>query len=215
MVPRTLPSVRLESVNVGRPELLAVDGKSVLTAIGKRPVAGPVPVRGVHVGDDVQAWTKGHGGPDQVAYAYAAEDAAWWSSELGVGLGPGAFGENLTTSGLDVTGALVGERWRIGTVTFRVSGPRIPCRKLAAHLGVADMVKRFERAGRPGAYLAVVEEGVVAAGDAITVEHRPDHGLTVVEVARIYHRDRIEAPRLLAVSDVPAGWREWATSRAG
>ena len=143
-----------------------------MSAIGKAPVEGRVRVAGVNVEGDDQADRRVHGGPDKAVYAYAAEDAAFWAGELGRELAPGAFGENLTTEGLDVSGAVVGERWRIGTVELEVCQPRLPCAKLALRMGEPTMVKRFAQASRPGAYLRIVAEGELGAGDAIEVARR-------------------------------------------
>jgi len=124
--------MRVVSVNIGRPQPLVTGKRVVQSAIGKTPVEGPVAVRGVNLEGDDQADRSVHGGPDQAVYAYASEDIAYWSDVTGLDLGPGAFGENLTTAGIDVSGARIGERWRIGTVELRVTGPRIPCFKLEA-----------------------------------------------------------------------------------
>ena len=170
--------MKVVSVNVGRPAPLATGTRVVQSAIGKAPVEGPVAVRGVNLEGDDQADRSVHGGPDQAVYAYASEDIAYWSDVTGVDLGPGAFGENLTTTGIDVSGARIGERWRIGTVELRVTGPRIPCFKLEARIGVRGFQKAFLHAGRPGAYFAVTQEGELQAGDAVELVHRPDHDVS-------------------------------------
>src|SRR5919112_3067033 len=144
---------RVASVNVGRPRQLSVRrGRPLMSAIGKAPVDGRVRVAGVNVAGDDQADRRVHGGPDKVVYAYASEDTAWWEAELGRELGPGAFGENLTVAGVDVSGAVIGERWRIGTVELEVCQPRFPCFKLGIRFEDATMVRRFAQAERPGAY---------------------------------------------------------------
>jgi MOSC domain-containing protein YiiM len=165
--------MRVVSVNVGRPAPLVTGKRVVQSAIGKTPVEGPVAVRGVNLEGDDQADRSVHGGPDQAVYAYASEDIAYWSDVTGLDLGPGAFGENLTTAGIDVSGARIGERWRIGTVELRVTGPRIPCFKLEARIGVRGFQRAFLHAGRPGAYFAITQEGELQAGDAIEILHRP------------------------------------------
>jgi MOSC domain-containing protein YiiM len=150
------------------------------TAIDKRSVAGRVGVGELGLAGDRQCDTRHHGGPDRALYAYAAEDAAWWADELGREVPPGLLGENLTTSGLDVTGARIGERWRIGDgVLVEVRLPRTPCENLSMRMGDPEFHKRFARSGRVGAYLKVLDGGSVEAGDRIVVEERPDHGLTV------------------------------------
>ena len=170
------------SVNVGRPAALSTGRRSVASAIVKQPVTGPVAVRGTNLAGDEQADRVHHGGHDQAVYAYASEDAAFWSAEIGRELAPASFGENLTLAGVDVSGARIGERWRIGTTELRVAGPRVPCFKLEARIGVRGFQRRFLHAGRPGAYLAIVLEGDLQAGDPVKIVHRPDHDVSVALV---------------------------------
>jgi MOSC domain-containing protein YiiM len=201
----------VESVNVGMPRAVPWRGRTVATAIWKAPVEGRVRVRNGNLDGDRQADLEVHGGVDKALYAYAGEDLDWWAGELDLEVGPGGFGENLTTRGLDVTGAVVGERWRAGGVLLEVSGPRAPCFKLGIRMGSQRFPRRFAAAGRPGAYLRILTEGEVAAGDAVQVVHRPAHGLTVGEVARTYHHDHARAPRLLEAPELAGNWREWAS----
>lgn len=174
----------LLSVNAGRPKQISVRrGRPLMSAIDKAPVEGRVRVEGVNVAGDEQADRRVHGGPDKAVYAYAREDAQWWAEQLDREIPPGMFGENLTTEGLDVTGAVIGERWRIGSVVLEVAQPRIPCAKLGTRFGDLAMVKRFGEANRPGAYLRIISEGELGAGDEIEVLSRPEHGITVAFVA--------------------------------
>lgn len=192
-------------------ELIRDTGGSLdLTAIDKRPVPGRVRVHRLGVNGDRQYDTRHHGGPDQAVYAYAAEDARWWADELGRHVLPGNFGENLTTEGLDVTSAVIGEQWRIGSALLQVRSPRIPCRTFAGFWDVPDLIKRFTAHGAPGAYLSVVEEGDVGTGDAIDVVHRPAHGFTIGDffAARSGNRDLVA--RMVDVADLPAEGAEWA-----
>ncbi len=205
-------SGRLASVNVGTPRPVVWHDRIVQTAIFKFPVEGPVPVRGVNVTGDDQADRAVHGGPDKAVYAYAQEDIAWWAGELGRPLPSGVFGENLTVADVEVTNAVVGERWRIGRAVLEVCAPRIPCYKIGIRLGDDGFPRRFAAAGRPGAYLRILAEGEVAAGDALTVEHVPEHGLTVGDVARAYHHDRSRLADLLAAPELAEGWVEWTQS---
>lgn len=182
-------TARLSSVNVVHALIPDVLGSEDLTAIDKRPVQGRVGVTvpggaGVGLTGDQIYDRKHHGGPDQAIYAYADEDRAWWAAELGRGLEAGAFGENLTTAGLEVTGAVIGERWQIGPdgLLLEVTAPRIPCRTFQGWMDEPHWVKRFTDHGAPGAYLRVVGEGTVAAGDAIEVVRRPGHGVTIGDV---------------------------------
>jgi MOSC domain-containing protein YiiM len=183
-------SARVVSVNVGRSKPLWTGSRIVDSAIVKPAVSGPVAARGVNLEGDEQADRVNHGGPEQAVYAYASEDAAWWSGLIDRELGPGAFGENLTLEGVDVSRARIGERWRIGTVELRVAGPRVPCFKLEANLRVTGFMKAFLHAGRPGAYFAIAEEGVLEAGDAVEIVHRPEHDVTVSLVIQALLIDR-------------------------
>lgn len=164
-------------------QLVPDPGAVGVTAIDKRPVDDAVPVGPYGLYADVQADRKHHGGLDKAVYVYAEEDADYWSAELGRQLPPGWFGENLRVTGIDVSGARIGERWRIGEkLVVEVTRPRIPCQTFARWVGGDDergWVKRFARAGRPGAYLKVVQNGTVQAGDRIDLLERPADAPTV------------------------------------
>jgi MOSC domain-containing protein YiiM len=178
------------------------------TGIDKRPAAGPVRLQSSGVQGDSVFDRRHHGGPDQAAYAYDIADTRWWQAELGEELGfelqPGSLGENLTTAGLAVSEAVIGERWQIGEAILEVSRPRIPCATFAAFWGVDRLIKRFTDAARPGAYLRVVADGQVQAGQAITVLSRPEHGLTIAETFRAMTGDRSLAAKLLTAPQLPA-----------
>ncbi|MDQ1603806.1 MAG: hypothetical protein QOE01_1651 [Actinomycetota bacterium] len=175
---------RIHSVNVVHDLVPDVRGDLDRTAIDKRPRAGRIPVHSLGVDGDVQYDRRHHGGRDQAVYAYAREDAGWWSTELGYDVPPGRFGENLSTVGVDVTGAVIGERWRVGDdgVVLEVTSPRIPCSTFQGWMDEAHWVKRFTEHGAPGAYLRVLEPGTVGAGDDVAVPDRPEHGVTVGDV---------------------------------
>ncbi|MEA2248215.1 MAG: hypothetical protein QOH46_2744 [Solirubrobacteraceae bacterium] len=206
---------RLVSVNAGHPrEIGRRRGRPVLSAIGKAPVDGRIRVAGVNVAGDDQADRRVHGGPDKAVYAYAAEDTAWWAAELGRELGPGAFGENLTVEELDVTGAVIGERWRAGTVTLEVCQPRLPCFKLGLRFGDPGMVRRFAEVGRPGAYLRIVDEGELGAGDPVELLDRPGHGITVALVSRAILVDASLLERAAAAPELPPDLSGWMLERA-
>jgi MOSC domain-containing protein YiiM len=206
---------RVLSVNVGRPRQVAVRrGRPVMSAIGKVPVDGRVRVAGVNVDGDDQADRRVHGGPDKAVYSYAWEDTLWWSRELERELPPGMFGENLTVEGVDVTGAVVGEHWRIGTVELEVCQPRLPCAKLGHRFGDQRMVKRFALAGRPGAYLRIVTEGELGAGDEVHITHRPSHGVTVAQVSRAILLDEDELAAAAQAPELPPALSRWMLERA-
>ena len=184
------------------------DRKPALTGIDKRPVTDPVQVGRLGLIGDTICDIANHGGPDQAVYAYAEEDAAWWQSELADELSfplrPGSFGENLTLRGVEVNDAVIGERWRIGGVILQVATPRIPCSTFAGFWQVRQLVKRFTRAGRPGAYLRVLTEGQLQAGDPVTVLDRPAHGLTLRQTFRALTGDRSLVPLLLDAPELPS-----------
>jgi MOSC domain-containing protein YiiM len=199
------------SVNLARPRTLERRGRPQRTGIWKHPATRPVKIGCTGLdGDFVGDRRAGHGPPDKTVYAYAREDYDWWESELGRSLQAGTFGENLTVGGVDASGAVVGERWRAGTALLEVTGPRLPCWKLGVKMGDPKFVKGFGAALRLGAYLRVIEEGEVVAGDVAEVVERPGHEVTVGLVGRAMLGDRELAPRLL---EAPAlgGWaRDWA-----
>lgn len=198
---------RLVSVNVGEPRWIHWQDRRVRTAIWKDPVKGPVEVRGVNLAGDDQADRRVHGGTHKAVYAYAAEDYAWWSEQLGIEVGAGWFGDNLTTEGFDLGAAVVGERWRVGTCVLEVSEPRMPCFKLGARMGTADFVELFAIVGRHGTYLRIIEEGTLAAGDEIVLVSRPAARLTVAELAGARRSD--DAGLLQRVIDHDAVSEEW------
>jgi MOSC domain-containing protein YiiM len=204
---------RLLAVSVVHALIPDGSGNHEQTAIDKRPVRGRVAVRRLGVAGDRQCDTAHHGGVDQAVYAYAGEDAAWWAGELDREVPPGRFGENLTTEGVDVTGAVVGERWRIGSAELQVRAPRVPCATFQAFWDVPQLVKRFTAHGAPGAYLGVLTEGEIGAGDAVEVLDRPAHGLTIGEFFRGWTTDRELLRRVADCPDVPADDREAARRR--
>lgn len=203
------PAGAVVSVNVGELRTVQHHDRTVTTGIFKVPVAGRVATRADNVTGDHQADLAAHGGPERALYAYASEDLAWWAAQLSTEVIPGAMGENLTTSGIGVTDARVGERWRAGTVLVEVSAPRIPCYKLGIRMGDERFPQRFAQARRPGAYLRIVEQGELGAGDPLVVVHRPSHDVTVALVATAYHDDHSLAPRLLEAPELPTYWRDW------
>ncbi len=200
----------LRSLHVGRPRQFEHNGRPAVSAIWKARVTGRVAVEGINIAGDEQADRGAHGGPDKAVYAYAVEDYRWWETQLERSLEDAQFGENLTTEGIDVTNAVVGELWEIGTVTLEVSEPRVPCWRLGVRMEDARFVKRFTGALRPGTYLRIVREGELGAGDAVHIVDRPDHGLTIGDMFRIYAGGREEAERILAVPQMSSAWRAWA-----
>ncbi|MCQ1576021.1 MULTISPECIES: MOSC domain-containing protein [Streptomyces] len=204
--------MKLLTVNIGRPRPNAqTEGPGGLSGIDKRPVEGPVEVRdpgpkgvgGSGLAGDAVCDLRHHGGSDQAVYAFAREDLDAWERKLGGRkLADGAFGENFTTLGVDVSGALIGERWRVGAdLVLEVTSGRIPCRTFAEHLGEKGWVRRFTQEGVTGAYLRVIEPGAVRAGDPVEIVHRPDHEITAALQFRASTTERTLLPSLLAAGE--------------
>ena len=192
----------LLSINVGRSQR-AEWAELGATSMDKRSVEGPVRVTRLGLVDDTVTDTRHHGGPDQAVYAFAREDLDLWGERLGVELRNGQFAENLTTEGIDVNGAEIGERWRIGSALFEVCHVRTPCNDFKNWMGVSGFdnlqwVKKFTAECRPGPYLRVLEEGFVSAGDTLEVAHRPGHGVTVSDLFRAKNLDHSLRPALMA-----------------
>ncbi|MEV0645277.1 MOSC domain-containing protein [Phytomonospora sp. NPDC050363] len=213
--------MRLLSVNIGVPRANPWK-KLAATGIDKRPVDGPVAVSApgpkgtgaVGLAGDRVYDVRAHGGTDQAVYAYAREDLDGWEPEFGRALSNGVFGENLTTAGLDVNGALIGERWRIGAeVVLEVATPRIPCATFQGWLERAGWIKRFTQAAVPGAYLRVIEPGEIRAGDAVEIVHRPGHDVSVALVFRAMTLEPELLPRLLTADALPDEEKELAHRR--
>ena len=199
-------TARVEAVCVSGSDLLPLPGKRpASTGIRKRPVEGRVAVLDETLDGDRQVNRKHHGGEGQAVYAYAQADADWWQTELDRELPAGAFGENLRTTGLDLTNAVLGERWAVGSAVFEVTAPRIPCANFARFWDVPDLVKRFTAHGASGAYLRVLQTGEIGAGDAVEVLSRPDHGVTTGLLFRALTTQRARLvevePALAAVPD--------------
>ncbi len=158
------------------------DGYFHPTAIDKRPVSGPVAIGELGPEGDRHVDQR-HGGVDAAVYVYAAEDAAYFGDLLDREIPPGLFGDNVRTSGLDVTRSLIGERWWLGEpgtgAMLEVRKPRTPCHNFSMRMGVEGFHVDFNRTGRVGAMCRVVQPGVVRSGDPVTLEHRPDHEVSI------------------------------------
>ncbi len=201
------------------------DGAAPTTGIDKRPTSGAVAIRapgpmrgglGSGIVGDVIGNQKLHGGDDQAVYAYAREDLDVWAAQLGRDLTNGMFGENITTAGIEVTGALIGERWRIGAegVLLEVTSPRTPCKTFAKRLGIDGWIKTFTHGGSPGAYLRVLEPGSVSGGDSVEVVERPEHGITISFVYRALMLEPDLLPAILEADALPDDVRRLAQRRS-
>ncbi len=204
--------MQIVSVNVGLPREVIWKGRAVSTGIFKQPVVGPVAVLAEHLAGDGQADLRVHGGPDKAVYAYPLEHYAYWQAlvppEL---LGPGALGENLTTTGLLESAVRMGDCFRAGTAVLMAVQPRRPCFKLGIRLNDERMLKQFQEARRCGIYFRVVQTGVLQAGDALDLVERSPHGVTIQDVADCHYlpqKDFAKIERILALPFLPPSWRE-------
>ncbi len=185
-------------MNVGQPRTVATADRAVLTSIFKSPVGGRVRLRGYNLEGDRQSDLSVHGGPNKAVYLYPYEHYPYWAEQLdGTHLPFGAFGENLTSEGMEEETVHIGDQFRIGSAVLQVAQPRMPCFKLALRLNRPDMVRRFWNSGRSGIYFSVAEEGELGAGDAIEQLARDPEQVSVADVVRLYKGEATD-PDLLA-----------------
>ena len=184
-------------------------GSEGRTGIDKRPIEGAVRFANNSVAGDSVIDKKVHGGYDKAVYAYAREDADWWEREISRKITNGSFGENLTTSGIDVNSSLIGERWQIGTTILEVSEPRIPCRVFAGFWERPTLIKDFTNAKRPGAYLRIIEEGVISAGEELIVSFKPAHGITIRDIFEAKSGERSKISQIKDVEQLSDNYKEW------
>jgi MOSC domain-containing protein YiiM len=204
-------SARVLSINitsvVHQGEWTGSEGR---TGIDKRSVTGAVEFKNNGVVGDRVIDTNVHGGYEQAVYAYAREDAQWWEREINEEIPAGRFGENLTTEGIDVNAAIIGEQWKIGSVILEVSQPRIPCRVFAGFWKRATLIKDFTQAGRPGTYLRIIQEGTAQAGDSIEVIFKPDHTISISDLFAAKSGERSKINQIKDVAYLSTEFKEWS-----
>jgi MOSC domain-containing protein YiiM len=212
--------MQLISVNVGLPREVIWHGRKVTTGIFKQPVAGPVALSRLNLEGDRQADLSVHGGAFKAVYCYPLEHYDYWRRQFGDRELPlGMFGENFTTTGLTESAVHLGDRFLVGSAQVVVTQPRLPCYKLGVRFRSDTMVKQFLASGRTGFYVAVGEEGPVAAGDAITALARDPNGVSVAEITRLYvakayaAEDVAAVRRALRVAALPESWKEYFRNR--
>jgi MOSC domain-containing protein YiiM len=213
-MPETTSGAKVVSLNVVNAVIPDVGGEVGFTSIDKRSVSDSREVTTAGVAGDQRSDIPNHGMTEQAVYAYAREDYEWWEAELARELPAGKFGENLTTVGIDVTNAVIGQTWRIGSTLLQVTGPRIPCGTFARFMDEDKWVKRFMQEGMPGTYFQVLESGEISAGDEIVIESTPDHGVTVSDVFQLVAGDR-DSDRITRVLSCPELPEEMRTQVAG
>lgn len=203
--------MRVRSLNVALPRLVAWRGQTFTTGIFKEPVRGQVMLRQLDFDGDRQADLSVHGGPYKAVYAYPVEHYSFWRKELPeMDLTWGAFGENLTTEGLDEASTHIGDRFRVGAATVMVTQPRVPCFKLAAKFHRDDILKQFLASGRSGFYFSVLKEGLVAEGDTIERIYEDENGISVSAINQLFRdgKDLALLRRVTHLEPLPLDWRE-------
>jgi MOSC domain-containing protein YiiM len=204
-------SARVLSINitsvVHQGEWTGSEGR---TGIDKRSVTDAIEFKNNGVVGDRVIDTNVHGGYEQAVYAYAREDAQWWEREINEEIPAGRFGENLTTEGIDVNAAIIGEQWKIGSVILEVSQPRIPCRVFAGFWKRATLIKDFTQAGRPGTYLRIIQEGTAQAGDSIEVIFKPDHTISISDLFAAKSGERSKINEIKDVTYLSTEFKEWS-----
>lgn len=208
--------MRVVAVSVGLPREVIWRGRAVETSIFKNPVSGSVRVGRLNLEGDRQSDLTVHGGAEKAVYVYPSEHYQFWREELpGVELPWGSFGENLTTEGLDEDAVHIGDRLLIGSASFVVTQPRMPCYKLALRFDRLDMIKRFLQSGRTGFYLSVSREGELAAGDSVTLQPGGS-SVSVAQIVSLYAADASNQELLRRASELPAlpeAWRDYFRER--
>lgn len=209
--------MKLISLNVGRPRMVAYQGKNINTGIFKEPISGPVQLRALNLDGDRQADLTVHGGPHKAVYAYPSEHYPYWRGELpGMDLPWAMFGENFTTEGLAEDDLHIGDRFQIGSSIVMVRQPRIPCYKLAAKFQRDDILERFLLSGRSGFYFSVEKEGSAANGDTFELLNRDQDAITISEMNRLFVREKYNQDLLhkaVQTAALPESWREYLAER--
>jgi len=200
--------MNLSSVNLGQERTLQRHDRVERTGIFKIPIKEPVKVTRLGLEGDVIVSKKHHGGPDQAVYVYGAADYEWWSNELGKEIAPGTFGENLTISELESALFYIGDFLHMGQeVTLQVTAPRIPCGTFATRMNDPQWVKRFRRAERPGLYCRVIREGLVKAGDPVSVERYTAETISIPDMFREFYNRNKSAESLRRHLNAPIAFR--------
>jgi len=203
---------RVRSINIAATsQAQSWSGSGNRTGINKQSVQGLIHFGPEGVVGDTVVDRKHHGGYDKAVYAYAYEDALWWAEKIGRDMPAGSFGENLTTEGIDVTHAVIGERWQIGDLLLEVAEPRIPCSVFSGFWDRPTLIKEFTEANRSGAYLRIIDEAMIEKGNAISVASRPTHGITIADVFAARSGERSKIAEISRVAELSTEYRQWAT----
>jgi len=203
---------KVRSINIAASsQAQSWSGSGNRTGINKQSVQGLIHFGPEGVVGDTVVDRKHHCGYDKAVYAYAYEDALWWAEKIGRDMPAGSFGENLTTEGIDVTNAVIGECWQIGDLLLEVAEPRIPCSVFSGFWDRPTLIKEFTEANRSGAYLRIIDEAMIEKGNAISVASRPTHGITIADVFAARAGERSKIAEISRVTELSTEYREWAT----
>jgi len=201
----------LLSVNVGMPQDLLWHGRTVHTAVWKRPVDGTRLVRRLNIDGDGQGDLAGHGGEHRAVFVYQIESYRYWQEQLGRDdFEYGQFGENFTVQGLSDDRVCIGDRYQIGAALFEVTQPRVTCYRVGIRLDDPRIPALLVSHHRPGFYLRVLREGTVQAGDEIVHVASGPEGMTVAEMDALLYlpgHPRQQVLRALRIPALPDGWR--------
>jgi len=202
---------RLLSVNVGLPQDLTWRGRTVYTAVWKKPVEGPVQVRWLNLDGDGQGDLAGHGGEQRAVFVYQIESYQYWQDQLGRDdFEYGQFGENFTVTGLGDDQVCIGDRYRIGEALFEVTQPRVTCYRVGIRMNDPQIPALLVSRHRPGFYLRVLREGAVQAGDDIAQVATGPQAMTVAETDALLYLPGHPRKQLLRALQIPAlseGWK--------
>ncbi len=203
--------MKLLSINVSKPKPIQYGGKTVQTGIFKEPVSGTVMLREKNIDGDGQGDLRVHGGTYKAIYGYPFEHYTHWQQELQRDdFTYGQFGENLTVEGLLETSVYIGDVFQIGsTVKLQITQPRVPCFKLAYKMGLPEFPKQFLESRRVGFYFRVLEEGEIAAGDAITRIEVASASMSITEILNLRYFDRDNREKIARARKLPALSPSW------
>lgn len=206
--------MNLLSINTTLPTEIEYQGKIISTGIFKQPVTGPVFIAKDNLKGDQQADLKNHGGEHKAVYAFSSDHYPYWSKVLqNSALKPGIFGENLTISGFDEASLHIGDQLSIGQCIVEITQPRVPCFKLGIAVGNIDMPRLFIENFATGAYLRVLQEGFIEAGNAVEVIKEGQFKLSVQSVFRSYFDKQYTQSvsvmeKALQLPELSAEWRK-------
>ncbi|EOP89133.1 cytoplasmic protein [Bacillus cereus HuB4-4] len=202
---------RLLSLNIGLPKEVTYGGKVIHTGINKKQVKEPVYLSFVKFNGDGQADLVHHGGVDKAVCVYTGDHYPYWEQELNQDLVYGAFGENITVSGMREEDVCIGDTFELGQAIVQVTQPRQPCFKLAKKYNIPNLPLYFQETGYTGFYFRVLKEGWVSSVDTLKRLQSDPKGVSVAFANRIMHKEKqnIEGiKRILEVNALSSSWRK-------